>query len=67
VDGYLGSYTAVQRYVKHWKKQRASSPTIKHAFVPLVFPMGDTCQFDWSQETAPLGGVVQTIKVAHNA
>ena len=27
--------------------------------------MGETCQFDWSQETVLLGGVVQTIKVAH--
>jgi transposase len=65
VEGYCGSYTAVQRHVKRWKKKRASSPTIKQAFVPLAFPMGETCQFDWSQETALLGGVVQTIKVAH--
>ena len=63
--GYRGSYTAVQRYVKQWKKHHASSPTIKQAFVPLAFPIGETCQFDWSQETVELGGVVQTIKVAH--
>jgi transposase len=61
VEGYRGSYTAVQRYVKHWKKQHASRPAIKQAFVPLAFPIDETCQFDWSQET----GVVQTIKVAH--
>ena len=65
VEGYRGSYTVVQRYVKRWKKQRASSPTVKQAFVPLAFPAGETCQFDWSQETVQLGGVVQTIKVAH--
>ncbi|MCD2452038.1 MAG: IS21 family transposase [Methylicorpusculum sp.] len=65
VEGYRGGYTAVQRYVKRWKKKRASSPTIKQAFVPLAFPAGETCQFDWSQETVELGGVVQTIKVAH--
>jgi transposase len=65
VEGYLGSYTVVQRHVKRWKKTRAGSPTVKQAFVPLAFPAGETCQFDWSQETVSLGGVVQTIKVAH--
>ena len=62
VEGYRGSYTVVQRYVKRWKKKRASSPTIKQAFVPLAFPVGETCQFDWSQETVLLGGVAQTLK-----
>ena len=60
MEGYRGSYTVVQRYVKRWKKKRASSPTVKQAFVPLAFPAGETCQFDWSQETVQLGGVVQT-------
>jgi len=65
VEDYRGSYTVVQRYVKYWKRKRASRPTVKQAFVPLAFPAGETCQFDWSQETVELGGVVQTIKVAH--
>jgi transposase len=65
VEGYQGSYTIVQRYVKGWKKKQASSPTVKQAFVPIAFPAGETCQFDWSQETVMLGGAVQTIKVAH--
>jgi len=65
VEGYLGSYSVVQRYVRRWKKQRASSPSVKQAFVPLAFPAGETCQFDWSQETVLLGDVVQTSKVAH--
>ena len=46
VEGYRGSYTVVQRYVKRWKKKRASSPSVKQAFVPLAFPAGETCQFD---------------------
>lgn len=65
VEGYLGGYAAVQRYVKQWKQKRTASPTVKQAFVPLAFPPGETCQFDWSQEMVELGGVVQTIKVAH--
>ena len=50
VEGYRGSYTVLQRFVKGWKKKRASSPTVKQAFVPLAFPAGETCQFDWSQD-----------------
>lgn len=65
VEGYSGGYTAVQRYVKDWKQSRSGSPSIKQAFVPLAFPPGETCQFDWSHETAVIGGVEQVIKVAH--
>ncbi|WNV04920.1 IS21 family transposase [Candidatus Methylospira mobilis] len=65
VEGYRGGYTAVQRYVKGWKRRQANNPTIKQAFVPLAFPAGETCQFDWSHETVELGGVAQAIKVAH--
>jgi transposase len=65
IEGYRGGYTAVQRYVKDWKRTRTSSPTIKQAFVPLTFPPGETCQFDWSHETAVIGEVEQLIKVAH--
>ena len=46
-NSYQGSYTVVQRHVRRWKKKQASSPAIKQAFVPLAFPMGETCQFDW--------------------
>jgi transposase len=30
-----------------------------------AFPPGETCQFDWRHETAVIGGVEQTVKVAH--
>lgn len=65
VEGYRGGYTAVQRYVKDWKQSRSGNPAIKQAFVPLAFPPGETCQFDWSHETVVIGGVEQVIKVAH--
>lgn len=65
VEGYQGSYGPVQRFVKRWKARRSSHPVITQAFVPLAFPPGETCQFDWSHEEVALGGVVQTIKVAH--
>lgn len=61
--GYAGAYDSVQRFVKRWK---AGRPNVAcDAFVPLSFPPGETCQFDWSHEQVELGGVVQTVKLAH--
>ena len=34
-------------------------------FIPLVFTPGEAFQFDFSTETVELGGLAQTIKVAH--
>jgi len=62
--GYLGAYDSVQRFVKRWKSGN-TGPTLTEAFVPMAFQPGDACQFDWSQEQVELGGIVQTIKVAH--
>lgn len=61
--GYAGAYDSVQRFVKRWKTDRPAPAT--NAFVPLVFAPGDACQFDWSHEHVVLGGVSQTIKLAH--
>ena len=65
VEGYQGSYGPVQRLVQDWKQQAQYRPSITQAFVPLAFPAGETCQFDWSHEYVILGGVLQTVKVAH--
>lgn len=62
--GYNGAYDSVQRFVKSWKSGN-HGPKLTEAFVPLQFQPGDACQFDWSQEQVELGGVLQTIKVAH--
>ena len=64
-EGYRGSYGPVQRFVKGWKARRTGGPAVTQAFVPLAFPPGETCQFDWSHEEVELCGVVQAIKVAH--
>ncbi|MBK7463427.1 MAG: hypothetical protein IPJ50_12450 [Betaproteobacteria bacterium] len=63
-EGYRGAYDSVQRFVKQWKSAQMR-PTIKEAFVPLIFAPGDACQFDWSQEHVEIAGIALTIKVAH--
>jgi transposase len=62
-EGYRGSYDPVQRFVKQWKSGRGGGG-VAQAFVPLSFPPGETCQFDWSHEEVELGGMPQTVKVA---
>jgi transposase len=64
-EGYRGSYDPVQRFVKQWRAGRSASPGVAQAFVPLAFPPGETCQFDWSHEEVELGGTPQTVKLAH--
>lgn len=62
-EGYAGAYDSVQRFAKRWKEERPAPAA--NAFVPLVFAPGDACQFDWSHEHVVLGGVSQTVKLAH--
>ena len=63
-EGYRGAYDSIQRFVRKWKGAQ-SGQSITPAFVPLVFAPGEVCQFDWSHEHVEIGGVTQTIKVAH--
>src|SRR5512144_1452646 len=62
-EGYGGGYDSVRRFVKRWKKSQ--HPVVTQAFVPLAFAPGAKYQFDWSHEVVELGGVLQTVKVAH--
>jgi len=62
IKGYLGAYDSVQRFVKQWQLE---SGKIGDAYIPLSFAPGEAYQFDWSEETVELGGIVQKVKVAH--
>ena len=64
-EGYHGAYDSVQRHVKTWKTASSGRGTVTQAFVPLSFAAGEVGQFDWSYEHVVLGGVTQTIKLAH--
>lgn len=62
-DGYTGAYDSVQRYTKKWREEKGREP--EQCYIPLHFDPGDAYQFDWSHEKAIIGGIPQTIKVAH--
>jgi transposase len=61
--GYEGAYDSVQRYVKKWREQGGTLRV--SAYIPLCFSPGEAYQFDWSHEIVEIGGVTQTIRVAH--
>jgi transposase len=61
--GYDGSYDAVRRYAKSWRKERGAATT--EAYVPLSFAPGEAYQFDWSHEIVLINGVTVIVKVAH--
>ena len=63
-EGYRGAYDSIQRYVRAWSAT-ATKTVRTQAFVPLSFAPGEVGQFDWSYEHVVLGGVTQTIKLAH--
>ena len=62
LEGYLGSYSPVCRFIKKLKTTQLS---LTDAFIPLAFKAGDAMQFDWSLEVVMLGGVETRLKVAH--
>ena len=61
-DGYTGSYDAVRRYARRWRRAQGHADT---AYVPLTFDPGEAYQCDGSHEIVVLGGVTTTVKVAH--
>ena len=60
-EGYAGGYDSVCRYIKDWKEEHRSR---HNAYVPLQFRKGEAFQFDWSQETVEIGGVMRKVEVA---
>lgn len=62
LEGYTGSYSPVQRFIRDLKRAGTGDGD---AFIPLQFRSGDALQFDWSEEHVVLGGNTQKVKVAH--
>ena len=63
-EGYRGAYDSVQRTMRKWNAAHTGKTTAQ-ALIPMLFAPGEVCQFDWSHEQVELGGLLQTIKLAH--
>lgn len=67
VKGYTGSYGRVAAFAREWRRaeQERLRTAVRGAFVPLVFAPGDAFQFDWSEDTARIGGDRMKLQIAH--
>lgn len=63
-QGFTGHYSRVTEFVRHWREQGAGV-AVKAAFVPLKFQLGEAFQFDWSEESLVIGGVLRKVMAAH--
>ncbi|MFS8036756.1 IS21 family transposase [Xanthobacter sp. AM11] len=62
-QGYEGSYDALRRYAKGWRRAQATMTAA--AYVPLSFAPGEAYQFDWSHEIVLINGTTVSVRVAH--
>ncbi len=63
-QGFAGSYSRVTEFVRHWREQ-GDGVAAKSAFVPLKFQLGEAFQFDWSEESLVIGGMMRKVLAAH--
>lgn len=61
-QGFIGDYCRVSEFVRQWKHLGNFS---KSAFVPLKFKLGEAFQFDWSEESIMIGGLLRKVQAAH--
>ena len=62
-DGYIGGYSILTDYIRHWRHDLKL--VNKSAFVPLKFQLGEAFQFDWSEECLMIDGIHRKIQAAH--
>jgi len=62
--GFTGHYCRVTEFVRKWREQ-GDDVAAKSAFVPLKFQLGEAFQFDWSEESLVIGGMLRRVIAAH--
>lgn len=62
-EGFVGSYSAVNRFVQNWRRKKHKG--VNQTFIPLEFRPGKAFQFDWSEEEIKLRGKLTRVKAAH--
>lgn len=63
-EGFTGSYGRVAAFVRRWREAEQGGSPPKRAFVPLVFAPGEAFQFDWSEDSAVIGGERVKLQIA---
>jgi transposase len=62
--GFDGDYSCVTAFIRQWRLE-TMGPSLKSAFVPLKFALGEAFQFDWSEESLLIGGIHRKVLLAH--
>jgi transposase len=63
-QGFTGHYCRVTEFVRNWR-QHGDGIAAKSAFVPLKFQLGEAFQFDWSEESLVIGGILRKVIASH--
>jgi transposase len=63
-QGFAGHYCRVTEFVRHWR-EGGDGVAAKSAFVPLKFQLGEAFQFDWSEESLVIGGMMRKVIASH--
>ena len=63
-QGFTGSYSRVTEFVRVWGRS-GEGVSAKSAFVPLKFQFGEAFQFDWSEESLVIGGILRRVIASH--
>ena len=61
-DGYMGGYSQLTAFIRNWRDSEGKKP---RAFVLLKFELGESFQFDWSEEVLIVGGIYRRMQVSH--
>jgi len=62
-QGFTGHYCRVTEFARKWRQSEGVMS--KSAFVPLKFQLGEAFQFDWSEESLVIGGMLRRVMAAH--
>ncbi len=63
-QGFAGHYCRVTEFVRDWR-EHGDGAAAKSAFVPLKFQLGEAFQFDWSEESLVIGGILRKVIASH--
>jgi transposase len=63
-QGFTGSYCRVSEFARKWRTD-GEGLSVKSAFVPLKFQLGEAFQFDWNEESLVIDGVLRKVIAAN--
>ena len=63
-QGDAGGSSRLTDFIRHWREKQGKLISAR-AFVPLVFELGETFRFDFSEGRSVVGGICYRMQVSH--